>query len=249
MKALSVFNLLFIVLAFIIVPFVLLEDASEVISRDILRDKRNSAIVALLGAGLLAADSILPVPSSIVATAMGALFGTAAGTAINVVGLTAGCALAYWIGRALRGFNRAKLHRGDYNAVAVLMHRYGDIALVLCRAVPVLAEASVILAGTFRLPVWRVIGMTALANLAVGGLYAAIGATAVQLPAVGAFALALLLPGLAFGIFVLFRRLPSGTEVGRPAQALTKSEASAEPKSSSIIEIEPCQKTSLRRGL
>jgi membrane protein DedA with SNARE-associated domain len=76
--------------------------------------------------------------------------------------------------------------------------RYGQWGLAASRAVPVLAEASVILAGLVRAPFPRFLLITTAANLGIAAAYAAIGAFSMN---VGSFLLtfagALALPALA----------------------------------------------------
>lgn len=61
------------------------------------------------------------------------------------------------------------------------------VTLALCRPVPVLAEASVILAGAAPMRAGAVLGATTLANLGVSSIYAGVGATT---SGVGTFLLA-----------------------------------------------------------
>jgi uncharacterized membrane protein YdjX (TVP38/TMEM64 family) len=116
-------------------------------------------------AGLLALDVLLPVPSSLVSTAAGAMLGFWGGVASSWLGMTAGCLLGYWLG------TRAPLS-ADMERVARARNRYGDLALVLFRAVPVLAEASVLFAGFTRMPRARFLRVTALSNLGISAAYA-----------------------------------------------------------------------------
>jgi membrane protein DedA with SNARE-associated domain len=76
--------------------------------------------------------------------------------------------------------------------------RYGDYGLVLCRPVPVLAEASVILAGVVGAPRRRFFVLTSWSNLGIAMVYAAVGAFAMEVESfLLAFAAALALPAVA----------------------------------------------------
>jgi uncharacterized membrane protein YdjX (TVP38/TMEM64 family) len=55
--------------------------------------------VATLGVGLLVADVVLPVPSSVVMLAHGAVFGVTVGTTVSTVGAVGAAVVAFWIGR------------------------------------------------------------------------------------------------------------------------------------------------------
>ena len=76
--------------------------------------------------------------------------------------------------------------------------RYGPWALVVCRPIPVLAEASVVFAGLVRTPVAPFIWLTTLSNLGIAIAYAAVGAFSVKMESfLLTFLGALALPGLA----------------------------------------------------
>jgi membrane protein DedA with SNARE-associated domain len=79
-----------------------------------------------------------------------------------------------------------------------LAARYGDYALVLCRPIPVLAEASVIFAGIIRRPFGRVLSMTTWSNAGIALGYAAIGAYSMQVDSfLLAFLGAMVVPAIA----------------------------------------------------
>jgi membrane protein DedA with SNARE-associated domain len=88
---------------------------------------------------------------------------------------------------------------------SALMQRYGDLTIVLCRPVPVLAEASVVFAGLVRTEYGRFLRLTAASNLGIAAGYAAVGAFSRGLDSYSffiAFIGALLLPG----VFILISR-------------------------------------------
>jgi uncharacterized membrane protein YdjX (TVP38/TMEM64 family) len=95
---------------------------------------------ALTGGGLLAADVLLPVPSSIVGTMLGARLGFSAGAFTAFVGMMTGQVLAFAVSRRL-----LRTRAGALPAAPTLA------AVFLSRPVPVLAEAIAIAAGAARL--------------------------------------------------------------------------------------------------
>lgn len=166
---------------------------------------------AALGIGLLAADSLLPVPSSVVGTCLGALLGWAAGGLVTWLGLNLGAFVGYelarwfglwWLGRVES--DSALIH------VQELRARWGAGALAICRGVPVLAEASVLAAGMYRLPRLGFWAIVAPANLGLAAAYAILGATSAAanwLPA--GLALSLGLPAVV--LWLLARRSSFGS--------------------------------------
>ena len=87
---------------------------------------------------------------------------------------------------------------------------YGVWAVVLCRPIPVLAEATVVFAGLVRAPIGRFFWLTTASNLGIAVGYAAVGAYSMRLDSfLMAFIGAIVVPGLAL---VAARWLPRKTD-------------------------------------
>jgi len=146
--------------------------------------------------GLLASDVLLPVPSSVVNTFAGKALGFLPGSAAAWLGMTAGAVIGFALARlfgrplAVRLSSEEELRRIDASSA-----RYGPGLLVLARAVPVLAEASVLFFGTTDLSWRRFLVPVALGNLVIATGYAALGHW-VALPI--AIPLALAIPAALF---------------------------------------------------
>jgi uncharacterized membrane protein YdjX (TVP38/TMEM64 family) len=195
------------ILALILIPYFLLGSSLEEFAAELFREQTSRFILAGFGVFLLAADVLLPVPSSLVASGLGAALGWAWGTVAGAVGLTVGCMIGFGLGRSAgQHFVRAQPDRNDAY-VSALLQRYGVAALALCRGVPVLGEASVIAAGAFGMPAGRCLAVTTLANIGVSGIYAVTGAAAWDVSPVAAFAAALLLPALFLAGAAVARRI------------------------------------------
>lgn len=198
----------------VLLPFLLFEHQFNAFAEYITRHDTSRWIVAAAIFALLALDVFLPVPSSIVSTGAGLLLGFAAGAAIVWAGMMGGCLLGYAVGA--RGTEAARRFIGvdGIERAAVLVKRYGDLTLVLCRPVPVLAEASVVFAGLVRAHYGRFVRLTGISNLGIAVGYAAIGAYSFGMNSfLAAFLGALLLPGLFIMISRLtFARRPVSTD-------------------------------------
>jgi uncharacterized membrane protein YdjX (TVP38/TMEM64 family) len=195
------------VLAVVLLPYALLGPSFEDAAAAIFANQTSRLAVAGLGALLLAADMVLPIPSSLVATGLGAALGWFAGMLVSAVGLTIGCVLGFALGRSAgRRFSSGPL-AADEDFVRNIVARYGIIAVVLCRGVPVLAEASVIAAGALGMPAWACFAGTTLANVGIASVYAGIGAAASDLSPAFSFLAALLLPGLLLGLASAAQRM------------------------------------------
>ena len=187
-----------LLLALILVPFFLFESRFNALAEHVMRRDASSWSIASAIVALLASDVFLPIPSSIVAAAAGVLLGFWPGAAAIWAGMMAACLLGYWFGaRASAAAGRFIGPEGMVRAER-LSEKYGDYAIVVCRPVPVLAEASVIFAGIVGRPIRRFLAVTFWSNVGMALGYAAIGAFAMR---VESFLLAFLgsisLPGLA----------------------------------------------------
>jgi uncharacterized membrane protein YdjX (TVP38/TMEM64 family) len=140
--------------------------------------RERGAAAAALGAGLLVADVLLPVPSSLVMVAHGAIFGVVRGTLLSLAGSEGAALVAFavgrWggplLGRLVSAEERARVDR--------LLQRYGALAVVVTRPVPLLAETTAILAGASPLG-WGRVALAALAgSLPPALVYALAGAVA-----------------------------------------------------------------------
>ncbi len=198
-----------LLIALVLLPFLLFEQQFNAFAEHITRSGTSKWMVAGAIFALLALDVFLPVPSSIVSTACGALLGFGLGSTVVWCGMMTGCLVGYATGA--RGSAAARRFIGDDGIARAsrLMQRYGDLTLVLCRPVPVLAEASVVFAGLVRANFSRFVRLTAASNLGIAVGYAAVGAFSRRLDSYSfliAFLGALLLPGL----FILASRRTYG---------------------------------------
>jgi membrane protein DedA with SNARE-associated domain len=195
----------------VLLPFLLLEQQFNTFAESVTRSDTSRWLVAGAIFSLLALDVFLPVPSSIVSTAAGVLLGFTIGTAVVWGGMMIGCLLGYAVGTRGSAAARRLVGEDGIARAAALVQRYGDLTIVLCRPVPVLAEASVVFAGLVHAHYGRFVRLTATSNLGIAAGYAAVGAYSRRLDSYSfliAFAGALLLPG----IFILLSRTTFGRE-------------------------------------
>ena len=146
------------------------------------------------GIALLAADVILPVPGTVVMSALGWVYGIFAGGLIAAAGsMTAGIC-GYGIGRLI-GEKTARKILGDldFEKGRLLFARGGGWMIALSRALPILPEALSCTAGLVRMPFGRFMLSLACGSIPVGFLFAAIGAAGRQTPG-WALAFSLIIP-------------------------------------------------------
>ncbi len=199
----------------VLLPFLLFGEQFDAFGQQITRSDTSRWMVGAAVFSLLALDVFLPVPSSIVSTGAGVLLGFVQGTLVVWSGMMAGALLGYAVGS--RGAGAAKRLVGDDGIARAsrLVQRYGDLTIVLCRPVPVLAEASVVFAGLVHAHYGRFVRLTAASNLGIAAGYAAVGAYSRRLDAYAfliAFLGALVLPAL----FIAISRVTFGRTLTPP---------------------------------
>jgi len=135
-----------------------------------------------------------------VSTAAGASLGFMLGAVTSTAGMTLcseiGYLLGRWLGLPIVGRIVPK------EALDIASDRLGGRAtgaLVIMRAVPVLAEASVVMAGVLRVNPTRFLVTTLFANIGISIAYCAVGALAFEVNSfIPAFAGAIAVPGVTF---------------------------------------------------
>jgi uncharacterized membrane protein YdjX (TVP38/TMEM64 family) len=136
-------------------------------------------LAAALGVSLLALDVLLPVPSNVVMISHGALFGIVVGTLLSLLGSMLASAAAFWIGR--RGGRLLALTVPDDERVRAdaFLARWGVIAIVVSRPLPLLAETILVLAGASPLGWHSAMLATAIGSAPLCLLYAWAGAASI----------------------------------------------------------------------
>ena len=196
-----------LVLLLILGPFFIWEESLTGWSRGLLESGSSRWAIGAVLAALLAGDLILPIPSSLLSTAAGSLLGLWPGALVTWTGMTVGCWIGYGLGTGPgRAATRRFVGEQEIDRVSELHARIGDWIVIVFRAVPVLAEASVIFAGVAGMPASRFFLMTGLSNAGIAITYSAVGVYAIETESfLVAFAGSVGLPGLAVLILRLRR--------------------------------------------
>jgi membrane protein DedA with SNARE-associated domain len=109
--------------------------------------------------------------------------------------------------------------RDEFESVGNQIQNKGVWVVAICRSVPVLAEASSVVAGSFGLS-WRLfLVVSALSNTGIAAVYALLGSLAMRMESLPlAFASSVLTPLLAIGM-VKASRVFHGAGIGHPPKA------------------------------
>lgn len=156
----------------------------------------SAGTFAVTGAAILACDLLLPIPSSVVGSLLGARLGFAWGAAAAFVGLCLGNVIGYGIGRLFPARFRDDIPRAPAASI-----------IFITRPVPVLAEAVALAAGVERVGFARFVAASALGNacyaLALAGNGAALLPSGLAGPGL---IVPMTVPVLTWGLWRLLRR-------------------------------------------
>ena len=125
---------------------------------------------------LLIADLFLPLPATIIMSALGYMYGPLVGGLLSAAGSFASGVLAYWLCRIL-GENAAikMLGQKEYARGKSISAKMGGWVVVLSRWLPVFPEVIACMAGLTRMPVKYFYLALATGSIPLGFTYALIG--------------------------------------------------------------------------
>jgi len=181
-------------LAIPIIPFLVVSELPG--ERWLSATDDNALRFGFLGGALLAGDALLPIPSSVIGTLLGARLGFVSGTLWTWAGLTIGHLIGYGAGRLLlAGF-------------AIRLPETPTLLLIFAsRPVPVLAEAVAFTAGAERVRLSRFFVAAAAGNSLYALSLAANGAALVPSTLFGPWLiLPMAMPAIAWLLWRLWRQ-------------------------------------------
>lgn len=202
--------------ALLLVAFLVVEAAQVPLLSDPAPALGSGGVVAaLLGIGLLIGDVVLPVASSVVMLLHGALFGVAIGALLSLIGATGAALVGFVIGRRGSPLLARVIPAPERRRADELLDRWGLLAVIVTRPVPLLAEAVAMMAGASRMRASTIAVGAAIGALPAAVLYAVAGALAVSfVNGALVFGAVILLAGAAWLLGrtpVLRRRQPAGS--------------------------------------
>ena len=160
----------------------------------------------LAGIGLLISDLILPIPGTVVMSALGFLYGTVMGALLGFIGTFSAGLIGYGIGRLFTEKTaRRFLGEKDFVRGQRLFARGGGWVIALSRAVPILPEALAVTAGLLRMPVAAFLLALACGSLPMAALFAWIGATGHDRPVL-TLVLSFAVPAVLWSLASLWHR-------------------------------------------
>jgi uncharacterized membrane protein YdjX (TVP38/TMEM64 family) len=140
----------------------------------------------LVGILLLLADLLLPIPGTIVMSALGAVYGVWLGGIIAAAGSMLAGMFGYGVGRFFNeGLAKRWLGERDFEKGKSLFRRGGAWVVAMSRALPILPEVLACMAGLLRMPFGKFVIALACGSVPMGFLFAWIGALGTDYPGWG----------------------------------------------------------------
>jgi uncharacterized membrane protein YdjX (TVP38/TMEM64 family) len=208
------------VLAFLLVGFLVAEAFDFPLLVDPTPRLAGGGVLgAILAVALITVDAVLPVPASLVIVASGALYGMVTGALLALLGRVLMALAGYAIGQRGGPLIARLVQRDGRDRADELLRRWGPIAIVITRPVPLLAETVTILAGASSIGWGRVALAALVGSVPEAVLYAGSGALTRSVEEAGLVWLALLIVACSFWIVCRWadRRLAAS---GQPFQLL-----------------------------
>lgn len=174
----------------------------------------GGVFAGVAGAGLLVADVVLPVPSSLVMVIHGALFGVMIGTALSLLGGVGSALAGYGLGRVGGPpLLRKVCPEAERDRADLLVRRWGLLAVAATRPVPLLAETVAVVAGASGPGLVRTTVAAAAGSLPGALLYSVAGSRGAGAPS-GLVVFAVVI-AIAASLWMLGRRR-QGAGTSRP---------------------------------
>lgn len=159
-----------------VLPFLFFGGQLERLLQRFVDDPPSASLTMVAVIGVLATDILLPIPSSVISTLSGWQLGWLRGTLATWIGMNVGAVIGFALARRWgQPFALWFSSSDDLLRMKTISDRYGPLVLILTRAMPVFAEASVLIAGIHGLAWRRFLPAVVMSNLGIAVAYAAFG--------------------------------------------------------------------------
>lgn len=167
---------IFIFICFITITSFILFEAAGFTFEGLLNNKTSKPLLALISVVLLGIDVILPIPSSIIMITNGVLFGFVAGGILSLTGGLISSVTGYFIGLKSNKLARKFSSETEEAKARTFLEKYGSIAIIASRPIPVLAESISIMSGTLNWNFKKVLINSFIGLLPISFVYSLTGA-------------------------------------------------------------------------
>lgn len=155
----------------VIITFLLFKDMETFFSNSLNKVSHSPYTFASISFLVLTLDIVLPVPSSVVMYINGYVLGVLAGSALSLISLLAGAILGYFLGKLTSAGVKAKSDSATEN----IMAKYGAMAILISRGIPIISESVCIVCGFNKMPFKQYVMFNILGYLPLCLVYAYCG--------------------------------------------------------------------------
>lgn len=170
-------SLAFFSFIIVVMIFLMFGEKEDQVIQNLVQQGQRWRYVAL-SFFMLAADVILPVPSSLVMIANGKILGMAGGTMLSFL---AGM-VSSWIGFLLGRFAGSRVNgffsESEKRAGDLLFERFGAFAIIVSKCLPILSEVLSFVSGNTSMSLNRFLRYSIIGHAVISLMYAAVGAYA-----------------------------------------------------------------------
>ncbi|GEO06065.1 hypothetical protein AAE02nite_37290 [Adhaeribacter aerolatus] len=158
----------------VITTFLLFEEVEHWITAHV-HSGQSKATYTLLSFSFMALDTLLPVPSSLLMILNGKILGPFWGTLLSWASSLLASWFGFYLGRSANPYFDKFFSAQDKAYSNNLFRRFGNLAITISKALPVLSEAISFVAGTTTMPLKTFLLYSAIGHLVVSVGYAYLG--------------------------------------------------------------------------
>jgi len=140
-----------------------------------LNSDKSIATYTLLSFAFLALDTLLPVPSSLLMLLNGKILGFFFGTLVSFGSSLLSSVFGFYLGRSANPYFDKFFSAQDKAYSNNFFRKFGNTAITISKALPILSEAISFVAGTTSLPFKTFLLYSAIGHLMVSTVYAYLG--------------------------------------------------------------------------
>ncbi|QCR22864.1 TVP38/TMEM64 family protein [Pontibacter sp. SGAir0037] len=181
----------------ILISFALFGQVEQQIEQ-ILSTKESLAAYALVSFAFLTSDIFLPVPSSFILILNGKILGVVSGTLLSTVSGVLSSAIGFYVGRRANQYLNRYFGEKEQHASNWLFQKFGNVAIAISKALPILSEAISVVAGTTSMSLKVFLVYSLIGHFFVSLAYAYVGSFSSSLNS-GVLSAIVILASLAFG--------------------------------------------------
>ncbi|MDQ3291849.1 MAG: VTT domain-containing protein [Bacteroidota bacterium] len=158
----------------IISTFLLFEDLEHWMAAN-LHSEKSIATFTFLSFSFMAGDTLLPVPSSLLMILNGKILGPFWGTLVSWSSSLLSSIFGFYLGRSANPYFDKFFSGQDKAFSNSFFQKFGNLAITISKALPILSEAISFMAGTTTIPFKTFLLYSALGHFVVSVVYAYLG--------------------------------------------------------------------------